>query len=275
MTHSERQDPGQLGLPDIRPPYDVLRLASRNSFSRAVTPEYHGLYADDYSDVNQAQLDYVTLDFLHDSLHGVNKDAPNSVPYFNPETKERTWIALNPQEYKQLSGNITTLGNRVVNNVLGSRPARNDFSTDRAAAERGGVHAVSKELSKLQTYHTQTLNPQTATIRWLQKSADSPGYAWKDGLSVRESMGVFQEIILKDMLTAMREAGRWSPDKAAGIEKVIMYRQFFDRTNNQHITNWKHILGVADTYMGFKKALYRDKIARAEKYIATHETRNV
>lgn len=264
----ERPEVGQLAF-DIRPQI-VQGMTERNSFSRAVTPEYHGLWIEDYADITEAQKSYVTPAMLHDSLIGAPKAAANSVYYRNPETNQQLWIAVSPAEHKHLGGNIQTLGNRVMSGVMAARTPRQDFTPDREAAVRGGIKAVTRQMETLQSYKANVLQPQVADVHWLQKSAENPGFAWKDGLSVRSAMYNVHGVVLKDMLTAARDAGNWSPEKVAGVEKVLDYRLFFDRSHNNHIKNWKALLGLMDTYLGYKQALYGEKIAKAKQYIDKH-----
>lgn len=266
MSSPERRpEVGQLAL-DIRP--QILQdYEVRNSFAKAVTPEYHGLWIEDFADITDAQKEYVTPQLLHDSIIGVDKAAGNSVYYRNPETRESLWIAVSPVEYKHLAGNIQTLGNRVVSSEMARRPARPEFGPDREVAMRESVNAVTQQLKRLEGYKTNFLQPQVADVHWLQKSADNPGFAWRDGLSVRNAMYNVHGVVLKDMLTAAREAGNWEPEKASGIEKVIDYRLFFDRNHNGHIKNWKALLSLMDVYLGYKQALYAEKIVKAKQYI--------
>lgn len=271
---SSSREPG-LGQPAItgmeRPVISHESLGARNSFSKAVTPEYHGLLIEDFADLTKEQIESVTPQALHDSLIGIDAEAPNAVFYRNPLTREGLWIAVSPTEHKHLAGNITTLGNRVMSSVMASRAPRRDFGPDREAAMRGGTKAVEDKMRKLEAYKTNLLQPQIAAVHWLQHSAEHPGKAWKDGLSVRMTMETVRGGVFKDMLTAMQEAERWSPEKVAGVEKVLDYRLFFDRTANAHIKNWKTMLKLADVYLGYKKALYGDKIADAKRFISKYE----
>ena len=266
--NSRRPEVGQFAL-DIRPQI-VQDLEVRNSFAKATTPEYHGLWIENYADITKEQLDYVTPQMLHDSVIGVSRDAENSVYYRNPETEEHLWIAVSPEEHKQLGGNIQTLGNRVMSSVMAARAPRRDFTPDREAAVRGGVKAVTKQLDKLERYKANVLQLQVADVHWLQKSAETPGFAWKDGLSVRNAMYNVHGVVLKDMLAAARDAGGWDPEKLAGVEKVIDYRLFFDRSHNDHIKNWKTMLQLMDVYLGYKQALFSEKITKAKQYIDKH-----
>lgn len=268
VPHSRRPEVGQLAL-DIRTQV-VQDLEVRNSFAKATTPEYHGLWIENYADITEEQKAYVTPRLLHDSVIGVPRNAENSVYYRNPETDERLWIAVSPEEHKHLSGNIQTLGNRVMSSVMASRAPRRDFIPDKEAAVRGSVKAVSRELDKLERYKTNVLQPQVADVHWLQKSAETPGFAWKDGLSVRNAMYNVHGVVLKDMLAAARDAGGWDPEKLAGVEKVIDYRLFYDRSHNNHIKNWKTMLTLMDVYLGYKQALYSEKITKAKQYIDTY-----
>lgn len=281
---SHRPEIGQLGLgfrPEIAQDLEV-----RNSFSKAVTPEYHGLWIEDFADV-EPHLGEVTTQILHDTLIGtarrerlpsgelsrplVTKDTKNAVFYQNPETRKGFWIAVTPFEHSQLAGNIEILGNRVTSYVKASRPPRKDFGPDREAAIRGGVHAVTGKLEKLEAYKTNVLQKQVGAVHWLQHSAENPGKAWKGGIDVRMTMETVRGGVFKDMITAMQEAGEWSPEKVAQVEKVLDYRLFFDRTHNAHIGHWKKMLLLADVYLGYKSALYGDKIAKAKRYIQQNE----
>ncbi len=270
MSDAVHQAIVQGGFEGVRPEVRI-DLEARNSFSKAVTPEFHDLWIDDYTDITHDQLRVVTPQFLAQSLTDVDRRASNSVHYRGPNKSEDRWVAVSSLEYKQLGGNITTLGNRVVNNVLASRSRRPDFANDRAAAERGGVHAVKNELQKLETYRLKTLPAQSGAVSWLLKSAESPGYAWKNGVDIRMTIETIRGTVFKDMIVAMSEANSWSPEKTAGIEHVLEYRLFFDRSHNRHINNWKHVLGLADEYIGYKKAMYDTKIAKAKTYISEHE----
>lgn len=262
---------GQMAIPEIgRPQFKAEDLQARNSFSKAVTPEYHGLLIDDYNDLTAEQLAVVTPQFLQDSLIGVDRSSTNAVFYKNPLTHEALWVAVTPLEFKQTAGNITTLGKTVVNQVAGSRSARKEFGPDRAAAARGGIHAVERELGKLETYRDKSLAPQLVKVNWLQHSANNPGYAWKDGLSVRQYMGEVRDLVFRDMFQAMSIAGDWSPEKTEGVAKVVEYRLFFDRKDNNHIKNWRKMLRLGKVYLGYKQAIYSDKIEKAKKYIQTN-----
>lgn len=278
-------DLGQLGL-GIRPeiPQD---LRARNSFSKAVTPEYHGLWIEDFADITKEQLGEINTQFLHDSLIGtarrerlpsgelsnplVTKDTKNAVFYQDPETRRGFWVAVTPFEHTQLAGNIEVLGNRVTSRVMASRLPRKDFGPDREAAIRGGVHAVTSKLERLEAYKANVLQKHIGALHWLQHSAKYPGNAWKGGIDVRMTMETVRGGVFKDMITAMAEASEWSPERVAEVEKVIDYRLFFDRKNNAHIGNWKWMLRLSEVYLGYKTALYSDKIAKAKRYIQQHE----
>lgn len=286
MGKSDRgADLGQLGL-GIRPEI-AQDLEARNSFSKATTPEYHGLWIEDYADITKEQLTGVTTQMLHDSLIGtarrqrlpsgelsnplVTKDTKNAVFYQDPMTRRGFWVAVTPFEHTQLAGNIEVLGNRVVSHVKASRSPRRDFGPDREAAIRGGVHAVESKLEKLEAYKANVLQKQIGAVSWLQKSSESPGYAWKGGIDVRMTMETVRGGVFKDMLTAAAEAGDWTPERVEEVEKVLDYRLFFDRQNNAHIGNWKRILLLSEVYLGYKTALYNEKITKAKQYIRKHE----
>lgn len=276
---------GQLGL-GFRPEI-AQDLFVRNSFSKAVRPEYHGLWVEDYADITKEQLAGVNTQMLHDSLIGtvrrerlpsgelskplVTKDTKNAVFYQDPETRKGFWIAVTPFEHTQLAGNIEILGNRVTSRIMASRLPRRDFVPDREAAVRGGVHAVEDKLEKLEAYKNNSLQKQLGALRWLQHSSENPGKAWKGGIDVRMSMETVRGGLFKDMITAMAEAGEWTPEKVAEVERIIDYRLFFDRKQNAHIGNWKRMMLLADVYMGYKFALYNDKIAKAKRYIQQNE----
>lgn len=265
---SRKPEVGQLAL-DVRPQI-VQSFTDRNSFSRAVTPEYHGLWIEDFADITYEQKAEITTQFLHDKIIGVGSGAPNKISYRNPENNEHMWIAVSPEEHKHLSGNIQTLGNRVISSVMASRAPRVDFGPDREAAIRGGVKAVTKKLETLEKYKLNVLKPQEAAVHWLQHSANNPGKAWKDGLSVRNAMHTVRGGVFKDMIAAMRDAEAWTPERVTEVEKVLDYRLFFDRSHNNHITNWKKMLLLSDIYLGYKEALYSEKIVKANQFIRSH-----
>ncbi len=272
MTERHGPDIGQMPLPDMPHPaitFDSLR--ARNSFAKAATPEFYGLNIEGYADVTEAQINYVTPQLLHDSLIGVPRTSPYSAYYRNPETRQSLWIAVTPGEFKHLGGNIVTLGNRVMSQVSGSRSPRLDFTADRAAAVRGGMKAVEREKNTLETYRDKTLSSQHATVKWLAHAANSPGYAWKQGIDLRLTMTTVRSFVFADMLTAMSESQGWSPEKTQGVQRVIDYRLFFDRQRNRHIGNWKQMLGLADEYLAYKTALYNEKIWKAGKFLSSHE----
>lgn len=282
-----RQEVGQLGL-GFRPEI-AQDLHARNSFAKAATPEYHGLWIEDFADVRE-HLSEATTQILHDSLIGtaqrerlpggelsrplVTKDTKNAVFYQDPETNKGFWIAVTPLEHSHLAGNIEVLGNRVTSRVMANRSPRRDFIPDREAAIRGGVHAVTSKLEKLEAYKSNVIQKQVGAVHWLQHSAENPGKAWKGGIDVRMTMEAVRGGVFKDMVIAMQEAGEWTPEKVANVEKVIDYRLFFDRAKNAHIGNWKKMLLLADVYLGYKTALYSDKIAKARRYIQQHEIPN-
>lgn len=262
---------GQMALPDaIRPSVDMESLHRRNSFAKAATPEYHGLFIDDYADLTPEQIAYVTPDFLEKSLLGASRNSKNTVYYQNPENGERLWVAVTPVEFKQTAGNIETLGNRAVSRALGRRPARPAYEVDRAAATQEGVEAVQNKLGQLTVMRDETLRPQKAKVKWLAHAAQSPGYAWKKGIDLYSYMSEVRHLVFTDMLTAMSIAGDWTPEKTEGVRKVVEYKLFFDREKNNHIENWKQMLKLADTYLGYKQAIYSEKIEKAKQYIRTN-----
>lgn len=259
-------DIGQLAFPEIPLPPAEIGLDHRNSFATATKPAFHGLSIEMYADITPDKLAFVTPQFLQESLIGVPKDANNAVYYRNPETRESTNVAVTPAEFKLLGGSIITLGNRVLNGVLDSRSTQPVRSVDKEAATRGGIHAVTGKLTALQSYD-RLLATQAAEVNWLINAANNPGYAWKDGFDLKVMLINVRTFALADMMTAMSQAGDWSPEKAADVEKILEYRLFFDRNRNRHITNWQHVLGVEKTYLGYKRAIFNEKIAKAEQYI--------
>lgn len=269
MARTRNPDLGQLALDIPMPPADVRRDVP-NSFSKAVTPAFQGLSIEMYADLTPDQINYVTPDFLQNSLLGVSKEADNAVFYRNPETKGVTFVAVPPAEFKLLAGNITTLGNRARSHVLSSRAAGVPKDVDVEAAARGAVHAVQPKLEKLERYRRNVLGPQIGEVNWLLHASNSPGYAWKDGYNIGLLITNFRTFVLNDMLVAMAQAGNWSEEKSKGVQQVLEYKLFFERDNNQHIENWKQLLGVAQTYLGYKRALFDEKIAKARQYTSKH-----
>lgn len=269
MTRSRTPDLGQLALDIPLPPAEV-RQDVRNSFATAAKPAFHGLSIEAYADITPQQVEYVTPGFLETSLLQVSADAPNAIYYRNPETRSASRVAVSPAEYKLLAGNVTTLGNRARSQVLDSRAGVSLRDVDLEAASRAGVHAVSPKLEKMERYRQNVLGQQIGEVNWLLHASQNPGYAWKDGYNLGLLMTNFRTFVLNDMLVAMAQAGNWSEEKTQGVQKVIEYKLFFDRTNNQHIQNWQQILGVAQTYLGYKRALFDEKIAKARQYTSKH-----
>ncbi len=270
MSRSTRNpELGQLALDIPLTPAEV-NLDSRNSFSKAVKPAFHGLSIEHYAELTPQQVAYVTPQLLEASLIDARRHAPNTIYYRNPETNVVSYVAVSPDEYQQLAGNITTLGNRVRSTVLHSRSSGLHRDTDLEAAIRGGVHAVNPKLEKMQRYRQNVLSVQFGETNWLAHASKSPGHAWKDGYNLRLLVTNFREFVLKDMLVSMSEAGDWSEEKTQGIQKVLEYQLFFNRANNQHIDTWQQLLGVSQRYLGHKTALFDEKIAKAKRYTTQH-----
>lgn len=260
---------GQMAL-DIPPVPAEVKLDARNAFATAAKPAFHGLRIETYAELTPAQVDYVTPEFLENSLLHAPRESANSIYYRNPETKEVRYVAVTPGEYKLLAGNLVTLGNRATSHVLDSRTSGLPRDVDVQAAERGGVHAVTAKLDILEKYRQNILNKQIAETNWLAHANHNPGRAWKKGFNLREMITNFRTFVFDDMLVAMSQSGAWSEDKARGVRDVIEYKLFFDRNDNQHLENWGQLLAVTSEYLGTKRAIFDEKIVKARKYIDTH-----
>jgi hypothetical protein len=262
------QDAGQPGFEEVRPAFNRQGLNELTTFSHAIRPEIHGVWTEDFSDLSPEQIAYVTPELFESTLLRTTQ-AENAVRYHNPEDNKVYWVALKPLEYSQIAGNIDVLGNRVVSTVFEGRVERSDPNDKRAAATRGGIHAVEDRLQALTTYAAGALASEKGLLSWMKMSTDHPEYKMKSLAAIIVELNSF-EGLLNEMVDVMGQADNWTPQKTAGVKKVVKYKLFVDRTDNAQFEQFTGFETVAEKYHGFRKALYTDKIARAKKYVKDH-----
>lgn len=251
-------------------PFAPVNVGVRNSLSRALTPDYVGIRAEDYLDITPEMLELASPDnlrpyLIRPSSAGITNvsGGDRGLVYYqslNPDTRrtEPLYIAVTPSEFLLMVGSIATLGQRAVKRVVtlrtpeGSQPS----SVDEAAAKRGGVHVVEGLLEKLQTYRTNDLEQRIATIHKFQEALKYPGLArfGSEG-QMRIALAYLQTYVMGDMLTVLGEQRRWSPGQASRAQRAIEKNIILEREGNHHLRNFGDYLKLWDEWNGHKLAI--------------------
>lgn len=254
-------------------PNQPIRVEARNALARALRPDFVGIKTEDYLDVTDEHLDLAAPEVLRLSLIGVKPHSSEAVAYWNPEADSWTHIAVTPTEFGLLSGSIKHLGERAVAGSLRKRQGPNVRSAvDSAAAVRAGLHAVTGRATATQMYLDNDLKKQNVLIKRFQEAARHPGLArfGSEG-TMREQLTYLRTFVFGGMITTIGNQRDWNSSQQIRAQKAINARMFLERTNNQHIENFKGMLDLAAEWNGYKQAIIATRQWEAQKYINQHE----
>ncbi len=242
-----------------------------NAFCRAATPEYFRLKYEDYADITPELMEKASADHLRPSLIDVPQNSPSAV-WFKPGDRhgESVLVAVTPEEYGLIGRNIDKLGQAAVNKTLASRPRDIRFEPHRSAAERSGVHTVENKQRGMKQYLDGTIVPQVELLEWFSEAAQHHWRARGKEADMRMKLGVVSNQIFENMFLALREQRQWKPEQEMLARRTVEKRLFFEREHNQHIQNWLEMFELNHEYLGYKRALFLDRIYHAQRYIDRH-----
>lgn len=242
-------------------------LGHQQSFAGALSnPVDWGVQPHFLEEYDRYKMSLMAPERIAATLIDVQPGAPSSVSYQAADGVRRC-IALTPAEYSFISRSPQAIGEAVMNKTLAARPSREDFAPDIEAAHRSQAHTAIGYIEKMDVYIEQTLNPDRERLQRFQEYVQNPQLRRLRGDNLKKELEWVRSHIFEDMLVAMRQQRKWSPEQEQMARDSLNDRLFLDRKNNAYLSNWLAMLQLAESYTGHKWALFKTKQHELKDFI--------
>ncbi len=255
---------GQLVLEGMGNP-PKIELATQYNFAYIVQPELWGvepraLGVEDYEHM-ALMAPSVLTDRLLPSTGGP------ATRQYRDDNGRIVHVALTPEEYGLVVGNVRHLGERAVNQSLKRRRNETNIQNSNAAAQRAGGHALNAYIDKMEKYTTNVLEKDQIVLTKFREYAEHPNFRRMRGDNFQINLAWLRGHIFEDMFTALGRQRNWGQEQELLARRALDSRLFLDRHNNAHIENWREMLDFELFYTSHKWALFKTRTQEAKQHI--------
>lgn len=265
---------GQQELADFSDVSRQVHLRERASLSSMLKPESWGVSVGSYATLanyGETAIEAADPQLLEQSLidvppprrmHGYHGSA---VSYPDYEKNREVFVSLTPTEYQLVPRDVKSLARATINKTLAVRPIHKPQT--RPAAERSALHALTGKYNAIDTYVTETLEPDRKLLEKFQTAAQHPNLSlFGPEVSLRIALSTYERL-LAEALEAVGSERQWSPEQFKIAKQASEWRILFMRGHNEHIGNFQKLTGMLYRYNGAKLAVFRSRMYQIKPHL--------
>lgn len=254
----------------------ALDFESKNALARALTPEYANLNPDDYADITYGMVEYVTptkfAPHLIDVPRPTRDDSqPNVISYYAGRSQGEIYIAVTPEEAKLIPRGVGAI--RRAARIATAAKVTTAYPTDQdlAREERSGQHVHEQKLEVLRAFRDNVYMPQGELLDKFIEASQGRHFGlarFGSEAGMRQAMATLQTQIFGDMIRAYGRQRHLGETMTKQVERALTVSFYFDRQNNQHLTNFAKFVRFAKVYNGHKTAAVNQRIESIERQLS-------